>query len=833
MKAALLALCILFIMRQGFSQDTFEREDPLPVFSVRQDPHYSKKHDRILSGSFYQSKGEWQAIIDSTWGPGVPLEQKLEIFDAYTHALDERFDGFSSLGLDWSSWDSLKNSYRSQVDSTTSRGRFCAIMNYFTTELRDMHTIAFDSAMIDINAINPDTPVLIADAFMDVNHFGAVTTALPDCTCLVLRVVENHPLDLQPGDILLGYEGTSYPIILKELLDAQIPVIIRNAGAKSAEVDIYYKLAGMNWHLFETIDILKYSTGDTVHFSLEPMISLDVPPMKNNEQMEMPGIPFADYYNNQVVSYGILNNTNIGYIYLLAESWRESPTADEQFYEAVNALKNTEGLIIDLRWNIGGLSFFDDACKILFNNSPYTLNGAFRCDPSSFDLCPNDQTIPHQIKGDPQSMYDHPIALLLGSSCHSYGDRTAHRFSYHAMLKSFGKPPAASFGTSNFVETYPDWLLRYSKEDMYHVSQPGVYLNHSEFPIDFPVWFDPDDVAKGEDTIVKKALDWMQNLAYAHDVTVNKTFVIPETEEVAIRAIVENPIQDQLSITAELNSINDVLIDSLILYNDGEHADGEANDSLWGNTYMPRQEQTYKVSVTTDNMNEESSLTLPNVAWFTTIGPLVLTGDLTFHPWYDSTFHSGNQVKFKMHLRNESSTSTATDIQVKLTSPTPLITLADSTFGFPDIAPGTSTESFGYYDVSISGDIYPDTIIYLPIMIYSYNYPLWSDSIQLDVISAIEDNRYSKIPTVFALQQNYPNPFNPITMINYQLPIISDVELSIYDLLGQKVARLINKRQKPGYYQVKWDASAFSSGIYFYRIEAGEFQAVKRMILIR
>jgi hypothetical protein len=85
----------------------------------------------------------------------------------------------------------------------------------------------------------------------------------------------------------------------------------------------------------------------------------------------------------------------------------------------------------------------------------------------------------------------------------------------------------------------------------------------------------------------------------------------------------------------------------------------------------------------------------------------------------------------------------------------------------------------------------------------------------------------------FKLLQNYPNPFNPLTTINYELPATNYVELSIYNLLGQKVATLVSENQKAGEHQVKWDASAFASGIYYSRIEAGVFQDVKKLILIR
>ena len=70
-------------------------------------------------------------------------------------------------------------------------------------------------------------------------------------------------------------------------------------------------------------------------------------------------------------------------------------------------------------------------------------------------------------------------------------------------------------------------------------------------------------------------------------------------------------------------------------------------------------------------------------------------------------------------------------------------------------------------------------------------------------------------------------------MINYQLPMANEVELSIYNLLGQKVMALVSEKQNAGHHQVKWDASGFASGIYYYQIIAGEFQDVKKMILLR
>ena len=89
-----------------------------------------------------------------------------------------------------------------------------------------------------------------------------------------------------------------------------------------------------------------------------------------------------------------------------------------------------------------------------------------------------------------------------------------------------------------------------------------------------------------------------------------------------------------------------------------------------------------------------------------------------------------------------------------------------------------------------------------------------------------------QIPEQFGLEQNYPNPFNPSTTISYQLPKVSSVSLSVFNTLGQQVATLVDEKKEPGYYTVRWNATV-PSGIYFYRLHAGEFVETKKMIHLR
>jgi hypothetical protein len=89
------------------------------------------------------------------------------------------------------------------------------------------------------------------------------------------------------------------------------------------------------------------------------------------------------------------------------------------------------------------------------------------------------------------------------------------------------------------------------------------------------------------------------------------------------------------------------------------------------------------------------------------------------------------------------------------------------------------------------------------------------------------------MPLVFNLNQNYPNPFNPSTTIEFSIPSMEKVNLEVYNVTGQKIIALFNKSIPAGKYKVEFNAESLSSGVYFYRITAGKFYDVKKMILLR
>ena len=102
---------------------------------------------------------------------------------------------------------------------------------------------------------------------------------------------------------------------------------------------------------------------------------------------------------------------------------------------------------------------------------------------------------------------------------------------------------------------------------------------------------------------------------------------------------------------------------------------------------------------------------------------------------------------------------------------------------------------------------------------------------ELDGIVGVEDEE--TLPTEFALAQNYPNPFNPSTKIKYSVPQTSQLQIKVFDLLGNEIETLVNEEKPTGTYELNWNAANLPSGIYFYRLKAGDYINTKKMILIK
>jgi hypothetical protein len=646
--------------------------------------------------SFYKRKAEWVEIIDEYWGPGASLSEKQDIFNGYADFLQRYFTAFQGLGI---SWDSLRTHYYNQITDSTSHGRFSAILSYLAYHLREPHATVADFTLA--TTVIGDTVVtsyptwgrpVWSQVMLSATHFGAVLTPLPDSTALVLRTLENHPLGLKPGDVVLGYEGVPWRQIAREFLAAEVPTMALWGGSRAMETHLLLWSAGFNWHLFDTIDVVKYPAGDTLHLPVDTLASIRmIDSMWNNECLKIPGVPWPDFNtdketNTQGASHGIVEGTNIGYIYVSKHTY---PDAKNRFDQAITELWNTDGLIIDLRGDTGGDSRtnFGEAFARLMNFKTHTMSSWVRASPSNlftltpFTLTPEESMY---IDADEETLYDQPIAVLVGPNCVSMGDATAYRLAFLPNTRFFGKPtsmglagprrPTAAPQVPGYVLLGSEWILR-----DYYYSQRDI--ERIEFPVDEEVWFTREDVANGDDTVVKRALGWIMAVAHAHDVMASSQS-IGSADTLQMTAAVENPNSHPVSVTAYF-MVDSSVVDSSTFADDGLHGDGSAGDGVWGTEWKPTSIASYSVTVSTKDPVDSTVYTMPYSARFTNVGPLAAvwpeTLEKILHYW-------GQSQTYWFNVRNNGSNGVARDVGFRLTCDDPCLLFPQTEVSLGDVS---------------------------------------------------------------------------------------------------------------------------------------------------
>ena len=265
-----------------------------------------------------------------------------------------------------------------------------------------------------------------------------------------------------------------------------------------------------------------------------------------------------------------------------------------------------------------------------------------------------------------------------------------------------------------------------------------------------------------------------------------------------------------LSLFAEIESPDDVPIDTIELFDDGAHNDGDAGDNLFGNAWRvpPVEELHYFVDIQV-TIDDTISFGISNAASFTKIGPVVFESLTLF---LDTIPNPGDRMISKLTLRNDGSTATATEVSANIsTSDTCVTNILEISPIYGDIDAGTAAISSGSYVVDFNENCAGGESILFDISIVSEEIHYWSDNFSISLVPIGIADEGAAIPESYSLAQNYPNPFNPVTVIKYALPIRSEVSLIIYNLLGQEVRRWDIQGQTAGYHQVTWNASGVAS----------------------
>jgi CubicO group peptidase (beta-lactamase class C family) len=323
------------------------------------------------------------------------------------------------------------------------------------------------------------------------------------------------------------------------------------------------------------------------------------------------------------------------------------------------------------------------------------------------------------------------------------------------------------------------------------------------------------------------------NRIYGYNVALSSNYIEKDSGTLNLTNRFANPNQHTFNAQAICISTDNTVIDSVDLYDDGDHNDGAAGDGIWGNTIGPyAEEKEFRVSISTTDEVTEEIFAIHDLTRFTTIGPI--TFDHFSCMGEDTIANYGDIVNMCLHLANTGSSTEASDISIKISSDDPGIDLYNepTILSVGDIAAGGTASTDGAFTFEVLKDSLEHWHTKFFVDIASGGYYFWKDTFFVYIVSGIEKSDQN-IPTVFSLDQNYPNPFNPSTTIEFAIPKTEFVSIKIYNLLGQEVATLVSQTLKAGFYKYEWNASDLSSGVYYYSIQAGDFQDVKKMVLIR
>ncbi len=500
---------------------------------------------------------EWRGIIDATWGDGISTDAKLALFDTWWEEIDTRFGAFHGLDVDL---EALKTRYRPEIEAGISKGRFSGIMTHFTYQLKELHTYLFDIPVRN-TAMNKGVPMMTIGQYGNNPRFGALLTPLPDSVLLVYQSFSDHPIGLEPGDLVLGYDGVLWKDIYPRLLEAELPLFLNPVHAGADEANYYYAMhaAGLNWHLFDTIDIVKYSSGDTLHFDTN-LLSGQTRVLWGKEQIPPPGVPWPNRTLGQRVGSGIIDGTNIGMITVTSWSFDAQFDIRAKFEQAVIDMMfehEADGIIFDFRYNTGGGALAREGLERLFNETVPTVGFDQRVPGSADHLAMEPDPLRREanlvIQGQGGTFFDKPIAILIGPGSISAGELEARRLSFHPRARIFGLPASGSNTGSDFISIGDsNWLVSRGHSTQYLVST-HEYIARTALEPDERVWFTRDDVANGIDTVIQAARDWITAESTASEES-------PGLSGLSVSQY-PNPFSNQMTIALDFETAEDVTVE--------------------------------------------------------------------------------------------------------------------------------------------------------------------------------------------------------------------------------------------------------------------------------
>jgi len=297
----------------------------------------------------------------------------------------------------------------------------------------------------------------------------------------------------------------------------------------------------------------------------------------------------------------------------------------------------------------------------------------------------------------------------------------------------------------------------------------------------------------------------------------------PFNDTLIVRTEFSNFNQHNFTTNAIFVSSDNLYKDSTALYDDGMHGDSLAGDGIWGGFINPiNEEEIYQIGISTNDIQTGMYFYVEDLVRFTTAGPVVIDS-------VSVAFNSvANIYQVRPYFKNEGQSFTVENLQIILSSEDSMITYISDPLNITSIPPGSTVGTTSNYTVRVDSNFSGTFNFNFKIACDGWLY--WIDS---EIVNILGVENEIVIPVNFSLYQNYPNPFNPNTKIKYGIPERTFIDLRIYDILGREVELLMNEEQDAGYYEINFNAANLSSGVYFYRLQAGSFIETKKMVLMK
>jgi hypothetical protein len=481
-----------------------------------------------------------QATNEVYWGklPGDP-DTLTKGFQAIWGYIRTTYPGFNGLvktednpdGLDFDEFGDT-NYYR--IEEAKNYGEYASILTRMGWLLKEGHTSITTKRLSGGNGLTPYRPEApILKAGLTISMIGACYTVTLDDEMVITEIDpdEDNPYNFQVGDEIVGFNGIHWKEWLPHLIEADIPI---NGSPASNEKAIQYKMMRMgmtNINMFEKINILRHETGEieTMDIVYMPFSWTDYYPcpdyIGDASGVQRPKISVFQGLG-ETITYGVTND-NIGYMYITqcpsgfddfddSSQWDPYKTEwSREFNRIVTELKeDTDGIIIDLRFNTGGRyeTFYLGLSKLVDNPEDLDLYVMLRRDSRNPDILALEDVGPQTMLKADEEKYDKPIVVLTGADCISACDFLVSFFDKFPEFTIIGRNINASF-TPVAGDTYD---LGEDTVSRYIPLQIGAYrLDNDEYElllresyfIDEIVWHTKESIVNGVDNVRKRAVE--------------------------------------------------------------------------------------------------------------------------------------------------------------------------------------------------------------------------------------------------------------------------------------------------------------------------------------